>query len=167
MKNQKFYIVFVFFLLLSSACGIYSFSGAQIGTATTLSIQYFPNKAPLTAPQLSQVFTEKLKSKFVRESSLRLIEKEGDMQISGYISSYEVTPLAVQSNITAAQNRLTITIQVKFVNLTDEKYNFDEVFSNFADFNANVNLSSVESALIEEICDKVVQEVFNKALINW
>ncbi|MDX5320031.1 MAG: LPS assembly lipoprotein LptE [Bacteroidota bacterium] len=155
-------------LMLPMACKVnYSFSGAQTGTAETVSVAYFTNVAPLNNPALSQVFTEKMKDKFVRETPLKLVDSEGDMMLSGKIIDYNVSPVAIQQNVTAAQNRLTITIQVKFVNKTDSKYDFEKTFTNFEDFDATKSLNSVEGDLVNAICDKIVQNVFNDAVINW
>ncbi len=155
-------------LSLVQACKVnYSLSGASTGTAETLSIQFFKNNAPLNNPLLSQVFTEKMKDKFNRETKLKLVDENGDMQLSGQITDYNVAPVAIQQNVSAARNRLTITIQVKFVNKTNPRFDFDKSFSNFEDFDANVSLASVESELVNTICDKIVQQIFNEAVINW
>lgn len=166
LKNLLILFVGVFIALASCKVN-YSFTGAQTGTAETVSISYFTNIAPLNNPSLSQVFTEKLKDKFVRETPLKLIDDNGDMMLSGRIIDYTVSPVAIQQNVTAAQNRLTITIQVKFINKTDSKYDFEKSFSNFEDFDATLNLSAVEGDLVNVICDKIVQNVFNDAVINW
>jgi hypothetical protein len=161
-------ILFLGVFISLAGCKVnYNFSGAKTGTAETVSISYFTNIAPLNNPSLSQLFTEKLKDKFVRETPLKLIEENGDMTLSGRITDYTVTPVAIQQNVTAAQNRLTITILVKFVNKTDSKYDFEKSFSNFEDFDATKSLSTVEGDLVNAICDKIVQNVFNDAVINW
>ncbi len=165
MKKHLFLLAVL--LLLTQACGIYSFSGAQIGTAKSISVQYFTNVAPLNNPNLSQTFTEKLKDKFIRETPLKLVDRDGDMQLSGKITDYNVSPVAIQQNVSAAQNRLTITMQVKFVNKTDSKYDFEKTFSNFEDFDATKSLTAVEPDLVNTICDKIVQDIFNEAVINW
>lgn len=158
-------LVSIFPLLQS--CGIYTFSGANIGEAKTISIDFIQNKANLVSPTLSQVFTEKLKDKFIRETTLKLVDSDGDMQLGGIISEYNIAPVALQGTTQTSQNRLTIKSNIKFTNKTEEKYNFDEVFQNFTDFDANINFSSRERELNEEVIDKMVQDIFNKAVINW
>jgi hypothetical protein len=156
----------ILFPLLQS-CGIYTFSGADIGEAKTISIEFIQNKANLVSPTLSQVFTEKLKDKFIRETTLKLVDSDGDMNISGTIVDYSIAPVALQGTTQSSQNRLTIKSNIKFVNKTAEKYDFDEVFQNFTDFDANINFSSEEVTLNEVVIDRLVQDVFNKAVINW
>ena len=92
---------------------------------------------------------------------------DADLTLEGTISGYVVTPLAIQQNEQAARNRLTITVNVKFTNVKDEKQNFESPFSRYADFDSKVNISSVEEALIAEINTQLVDDIFNKAVINW
>ncbi|PCH66004.1 MAG: hypothetical protein COC01_09045, partial [Bacteroidetes bacterium] len=117
------------------ACGIYSFTGASISPEVkTVSVKTFPNYAPIVAPTLSQSFTEELKDKFLSQTSLSVIEKNGDLHFEGAITGYSVKPISISANETAAQKRLTITIKVDFVNKMDEQCNFSKSFSSHADF---------------------------------
>lgn len=150
-----------------NSCGVYSFTGAEIGTAKTISIEFIQNKASLVSPTLAQVLTEKLKDKFIRETTLKLVEENGDMQISGSIIDYNIAPVALQGTTQAALNRLTIRSNIKFTNKTDEKYNFEDVFQNFTDFSASLNFSTQERELNNQVVDMMVQDIFNKAVINW
>lgn len=170
LSKTKYFLVAVLLVItlpVLQSCGIYTFSGAETGDAKTISIEFIQNKANLVSPTLSQAFTEKLKDKFIRETTLKLVDRDGDMNISGIITDYSIAPIALQGTTQSSQNRLTIKSNMKFVNKTAEKYDFDEVFQNFTDFDANVNFSSVEAQLNETIIDMMVQDVFNKAVINW
>jgi outer membrane lipopolysaccharide assembly protein LptE/RlpB len=154
--------------LAITGCGVYSFTGASISPEIkTISIATFPNQASLVQPSLSQVFTEKLKDKFVSQTNLTQINSSGDISFEGYISDYNSQPTAIQGNEQAALNRLTITVKVKFINTKDEKQNFESSFSRFADYDSKQNLSTVENQLISEICTQLVDDIFNKAMINW
>lgn len=170
LGNLKFFLL-VFVVIAGGvglqSCGIYKFTGANVGTAKTISVEFIQNKASLVSPTLSQLFTEKLKDKFVRETTLKLVESGGDMHISGFISDYTITPVALQGASQTSQNRLTVKSNIKFVNKTEEKYNFDQLFQNFTDFDASINFSTEERTLNETVVDMMVQDVFNKAVINW
>lgn len=162
----------IFFLLiigLGSSCKInYSFTGASIAPdVKTISIQYFPNYAPLSQPGLSQVFTEALKDIFTSQTSLKLVGKGGDLNLEGAITNYYTTPVAIQGNDQAAMNRLTITVNVKFTNQKDEKQNFETSFSRYTNYSSTANLASIEGQLIKEINDQLVQDIFNKSVTNW
>lgn len=169
MKVNNKSILFVILVSLAiNGCKVYSFTGASISPdIKTVSIQYFQNKAPLVQPSLSQVFTEKLKDKFVSQTNLTQVKNNGDLQFEGYISDYRTLPTAIQGNEQAALNRLTISVMVKFVNVKDEKQNFETSFSRFTDYDSQQNLTTIEIELINEICNQLVDDIFNKAVINW
>jgi hypothetical protein len=172
MKPFKTYIVYIVcfsVILYASGCvsGGYSFTGASIGEAKTIRVKHFPNRAPVVQPTLSNTFTEVLKDRFVQQTNLNLVNQMADMEFEGEITDYKITPQAYQGNETAALNRLTITVKVKFMNRTDETQNFEQTFSEFADYSSSKSLSSVETELIEEIVDKLTESIFNKAVVNW
>ena len=146
----------------------YSFSGASISPEVkTFTVKFFTKTAALGPASLSQNFTEKLKDKFISQTSLALADKNGDLTFEGSITNYTIAPIAIQANEVAAQNRLSITVNVKFTNLKDEKQNFETSFTRYVDYDATKNLSSLETGLIEEINTQLVDDIFNKAVINW
>ncbi|MCK4663853.1 MAG: LptE family protein [Bacteroidales bacterium] len=163
---RLFYLLFI--VLILNSCKInYSFTGASVSpNVKTVSIQYFPNQAPLVHPLLSQVFTEAMKDKFVSRTSLELINGIGDLNFEGYISDYTNKPTSIQRE-SAAENRLTISIKVKFSNSINPEQDFETSFSAFEDYESSQNLSDVEDQLIEEIIDKIIEDIFNKSVANW
>jgi hypothetical protein len=161
-------ITMVLFLFSMSSCGIYSFTGASIHPqAKTISISTFPNLAPMVNPTLSQEFTEALQDKFQNQTSLTLVESNGDYEIEGEIVGYATTPMAIQGNETAALNRLTITVNVRFTNKFEEKESFEQRFSRYIDYDSSRNLSEVEQELVKQINEVLVEDIFNKAVVNW
>lgn len=156
-------------LLFFSGCKInYSFTGASISPSVkTISIAYFQNKATLVVPTLSRDFTESLKDYFTSQTSLNLVDRNGDLRIEGAITGYAVSPVAIQGNEQAALNRLTITVAVKFTNTTDEKQNYETNFSRYQDYSSTQQLVAVQATLIEEINKQLVQDIFIKSVANW
>ena len=151
-----------------TSCGIYSFTGASIPTeARTISVDYFSNKAATVQPSLSQVFTERLKDMFLEQTNLNLSENESDLRFSGYISKYQIKPMAIKANETAGQNRLTIAVKVTYNNSLDSENNFEHTFSRYRDYDSVQNISDIENTLIEEITNELAEDVFNKAFVNW
>lgn len=151
-----------------SGCGVYSFTGASIPPeAKTISIANFPNKAELVQPSLSQAFTEKLKDRFASQTSLNLIPRNGDLHIEGEIVGYSTEPVAITGAQTAALIRLKITVNVRFVNKYSPKDNYESVFSRYEDYPSSQNLSSVEDGLIVLISEALVEDIFNKSVVNW
>lgn len=164
--------IFIIMILSASifmaGCGVYSFTGASISPdIKTFSVKYFPNRASLIQPALSQAFTEKLKEKFISQTNLRQVNDNADLRFEGYISDYKTQPVAIQGTQTAALNRLTISISVKFTNTKDEKQNYDFVFSRYADYDAQKSLAEVETSLIDDINKQLVDDIFNKSVSNW
>jgi hypothetical protein len=164
---MKKVIVIVLLAFSVASCGVYSFSGGSVGDAKTISVAFFPNKSTLVNPTLSQTFTEKLKDKFQRQSRLAFVNESGDFDLSGYISSYYVQPVAIQGNNQAKLNRLTISVHVLFVNRTDPKLNFERDFEQYSDFDVAKTLNQVEAQLIPDISDKLTQDIFAATVMNW
>ncbi|MGZ4033367.1 MAG: LptE family protein [Bacteroidia bacterium] len=156
-------------MILFPGCKIhYSLSGASIPPeAKTVSVTYFQNNASLAPPTLSQSFTEALRDKLSSQSHLSLVNKGGDLSFEGSITGYSTAPIGIQSTDQAALNRLTITVNVKYTCSFDEKKNFDQSFTRYADYTSSQSLSSVEDGLIRDINDQLVQDIFNKALNDW
>ena len=146
----------------------YSFSGASIPLqAQTVSVPYFPNNAPMVAPTLSSTLTDALQDKFARQTKLQLVSTGGDLAFEGEITNYTSTPAAITASETAAMNRLTITVKVKFTNIYEPQNNYNKSFSAFAEYDATSLLQDVQDSLITEICEQLVQDIFNAAVANW
>jgi len=146
----------------------YSFTGASISpNVKTVSITYFTNNASLIVPTLSRTVTDALRNYFTSQTNLNLVDRNGDLDLEGTITQYTVQPVAIQGNETAAMNRLTIAVSVKFVNKTETKQNWETTFSRYQDYSSSINLSSVQEGLINDITDQLVQDIFNKAVVNW
>ena len=168
MKKLLYKILFSISCLLIISCGAYSFTGGSTGDAKTLQIDFFPNQAPLVEPALSQRFTQDLQDLFTRQTNLTLTNSNGDLYFSGEITGYRITPMSATSAQTAAQNRLTITVNVNYINKTDEKKDFEKQFSFYSDFPANSQLTgSVLDAALEEIIDRLTQDIFNASVGEW
>ncbi len=157
--------MFSIFLL---QCGAYSFTGGNTGDAKTIQIDFFPNQAPLVEPALTQRFTNDLQDLFTRQTNLTLTNTNGDLHFSGEITGYRITPMSGTSNQTAAQNRLTVSVNVRFENKFIEKDNFEKTFSFYSDFDANSQLTGgvLENAL-DEIIERITQDIFNASVAKW
>ena len=162
-------IVVIFVLLLMNSCKInYSFTGASISPdVKTVSVGHFQNLAPLVNPTLSNLLSEELRNRFVTQTSLNVVPSFGHLNFTGEIRNYEVRPVAIQGNEIAAQNRLTISVRVKFENSIDPTQNYDKNFSHYEDFSSNQQLSQVEQQLVTLIVEKLVEDIFNNAVANW
>ena len=148
-------------------CGIYSFSGASIpAEAKTVSVDYFPNHAQLVNPMLSNNLTNALRDAMTNQTTLDMVESGGDLAFEGEITDYRTNPVAITGQ-TAAMNRLTITVKVRFSNRIDDSKDFEQSFSRYEDYPSNQDLNSVQESLTATIIDQLVEDIFNKALVNW
>lgn len=153
---------------LFSGCGIYTFSGASIpAEAKTVSVQYFPNNAQLVNPLLSNALTNALNDMFVNQTTLQSVPQNGDLALEGEITGYSTSPIAITGNQTAAMNRLTVTVNVRFTNKYDESKDFEQRFSQYQDYPSGQDLSAVQDILVEQIIEDLCQDIFNKAVVNW
>lgn len=168
IKSYGVVLAIVLSATLLTGCGVYSFTGASIPPeAKTISISSFPNKAELVQPALSQTFSEKLRERFSSQTNLDLVAKNGDLHLEGEITGYATEPVAITGQQQAALIRLKITVNVRFINKFDQKADFETEFSRYKDFLSSQNLSSVEEELIAEISDELVEDIFNKSVVNW
>ena len=161
--------VTIFLIFIAVACKIsYSFSGASISPQVkTLSVQRFLNRAALVIPGLDQTFTDALIDKCRSQTNLEIIGELGDVDFEGEITDYRSQPLAVGADAYAAMNRFTITIRVKFTNTVEPNFSYDQSFSRYADYPGDQDLSSVEQSLTPDIIEALIEDIFNKAFVNW
>lgn len=163
----------IFFIILSAftlqSCGIYSFTGANINpNVKTVQIDYFPNNAVLVEPSLSEAFTLKLQDLFLQQTNLNLVKSGGDLQFEGEITGYKINPMTATAQQTAAQNRLTITVNVRFFNNKNEEDNFERTFSHYYDYDANAQLTGgILDDAFTEILDRITQDIFNASVAKW
>jgi hypothetical protein len=171
MLKRFFFFAMVFAALevLIPACKMsYSFTGANLSPAIkTYSVYYFPNRARLINPTLSQTFTEDLREKLRRQTSLNELSENGDIEFEGQITGYEVRPMSIQKDDLAAKNRLTVSVKLKYTNNKAPEENFDRNFSAYEDFDSNQSLSDVEDELTKLIVVKLTEDIFNATIANW
>ena len=151
------------------SCGIYSFTGTSIQPdVKTVTINYFEYQALKVNPSLSNQITEALQEKFIRLTKLELVDMEGDLEITGAVTGYDVKATAVTANEEAAQNRLTVNVKISFTNRKYPEDDFpDKSFSAYADFDAMTSLDAVEAELCEQIVEQLCDDIFNATVANW
>lgn len=168
---KRFFAVIVVCSLSFFLPSCYTLKNASIPPALkTINVQFFENNAPLVVNNLSQTFTEALKDRIRTQSRLSITRNESDATMSGSIIGYTIAPVsieAVANNVApiADANRLTITVNVKFVYEADKKLNFEQSFTNYSDFRGDIG--SQEQNLIKDIVSRITEDVFNKAFSNW
>lgn len=151
-----------------NSCVTYSFTGASIPVAArTISIEYFENNADFVNPTLSEILTQALRDRFSSQSSLTLIPSGGDLQFVGEITDYETSPQAIQGDDVAALTRLTITVRIKYSNIIEPENDFETSFTAYEDYDSELDLTSVQDGLVDALKDILIDDIFNKSVVNW
>lgn len=168
MKTLKYICILFCTTTILIGCGVYGFTGGNTGDAETIQIDFFPNQAPLVEPVLTQRFTNDLQDLFTRQTNLTLTNANGDLYFSGEITDYRITPMSGTSNQTAAQNRLTVTVNVRYQNKLKPEDDFEKSFSFYSDYAASAQLSgAILNNALDEIVERITQDIFNASVANW
>ncbi len=163
---------FILAALVLAGCGAYNFTGGDVGSAETFQVNYFQNYATQSPgsvfdPGLDRDFTLALQDLILTQTSLDLVTSGGDLIYEGEIVEYRVSPMTATAQQRAAQNRLTIAVNVRFYNTTKEEANFEQRFSFFYDYPGTSQLASVRDEAHQEIFERINQEIFNRSLADW
>lgn len=166
---MKRLLIIIALALCLAGCGIYSFTGTSIDPDVhTICIPTFEYKAMRVNPSLANELSEEIRNRFRRMTRLEQVEMDGDLEIIGEISGYDVQASAVTADEVAAQNRLTVSVRVDFNNVKHPEESFSgKSFSAYADYDSSNSLDAVESTLCAEIIDKIVEDIFNATVAQW
>lgn len=158
----------VIFIMILSGCGIYTFSGTSIQPdVTSITVMNIENRAMQVNPTLANNLTIALQDKYRKLTKLDMLSSDGDLIVSGYITSYEVTPTAITSDEVASMNRLTIQVKIKFENQKHPEDNFEKSFAAYQEYDSNNSLDSVQAVLCAQIIDTLVEDIFNATVADW
>ena len=172
MNNFFTSIVLLIFLSFQGCC-IYSFTGASIPAGvTTFQVNFFENQAgnrpgSTVEPGLDNEFTNALQDLIMNQTNLDLVTSDGQLIYEGEITEYSVTPMSATAEITAAQNRLKMSVAFRFINTKNEEDDFSKTYSFFYDFPAELQVYDVKDAAHKEIFDRITQDIFNDTLAKW
>lgn len=162
----KFFALFVLFVIIN-ACSI-RFNAYDISPEVkTFSVEQFETTAGNAPPTIGQEFSEQLKQRILNDTKLQYRTSKGDIEFSGAVTAYQISPIAPQPGQTVALQRLTVRMEIDYKSSKQEIKNWSPSFSRFADFSAEADLSAVENQLIKEIYTQIIEDVFNKAFSNW
>ena len=169
--NYKLKLFFI--LLLFESCGNYSFTGASIPEGTkTFQVNFFENQTgnsmgSIFEPGLDRDFTVALQDILQNQTNLELVTSAGDLIYEGEIIEYRVSPMTATSNLQAAQNRLNVAVNVRFINIKKEEDDFERKFTFYFDYPAEVQLLNIKSEAHDIIFERITQDIFNASLAKW
>lgn len=157
-------------IIIITGCKVsYSFNGASIdyNETKTIDIRDFPNRAPLVYLPLTQVFNERMRDIFDRNTKLEFTNVNPDLEIEGEITRYDLAPLAVQANALASQTRLTMEVRMRFKNNKNSQKDKEETISAYRDFDSSKMLTDVQDELIDQLTKEIVDQIFNTTMSDW
>jgi len=172
-QNKFFGYILITFVFLVEGCGIYSFTGASIPPGvSTFQVNFFENQAgnrpgSTVEPGLDNEFTNALQDLIMNQTNLDLVTSDGQLIYEGEITEYSVTPMSATAQITAAQNRLKMSVAFRFINTKLEEDDFSKTYSFFYDFPAELQVFDVKDTAHKEIFDRITQDIFNDTLAKW
>ena len=154
-------------LILSLGCGVYSPYGAMTSGATTFSVAAFEPVTPLASATASLILTEALRDRIQRQTTLRLVPEDGQLRFAADITGWTFAPVTATGNETAASNRLTLQVVVRYENGRDVTQDFERTFSRFVDIPSDQDFTAVEEQVLADLADQLSQDIFNASLGNW
>lgn len=167
MKKIK-YILLLLVAVFINSCSVYNFTGTGKIDAKTFQVNYFQNTAELIEPGIERTFTLRLQDLIQNQTNLNLTNTNGDLVYEGEIVRYNITPMTATADIRAAENRLTIAVNVRFINKNKEEDNFEKQFSFYDDFPANTQLTGPQlTKSLDVIFERITQDIFNESLAKW
>ena len=167
MKKINFIIAFILLLTFSS-CSVYNFTGTGKIDAKSFQVNYFQNNSPLVEPGIERIFTQRLQNLIQNQTNLNLTSSNGDLVYEGEIVDYRISPMTATADQRAAQNRLSITINVRFTNKNKEADNFEKRFSFYNDYDgANQLVGAKLTQNLDIIFERITQDIFNESLAKW
>lgn len=167
MKKIQLLLAFTIIFTLSG-CSIYNFTGTGKIDAKTFQVNYFQNAADLVEPGIERDFTQRLQNLIQNQTNLSLTTTGGDLVYEGEIVEYRVTPMTATANQRASQNRLTISVMVRFTNKKKEDDDFEKRFSFYYDYTGNeLPSGQIKTQALEEIFERITQDIFNESLAKW
>jgi len=164
----KIKIITILTLFLLVSCNVkYNFTGTGKINAKTFQVNYFQNNAEIVEVGIERTFTQKLQNTIQNQTNLDLVTSGGDLLYEGEIVEYRITPMASNANQQSSQNRMTITINVRYSSKNSEDDNFEKRFSFYHDYDANLLPSAVLNEALEIIYERITQDIFNESLAKW
>jgi hypothetical protein len=167
MRNIKF-IIALLTLISFSSCSVYNFTGTGKIDAKSFQVNYFQNNASLIEPGIERIFTQRLQNLIQNQTNLNLTNSNGDLVYEGEIVDYRISPMTATADQRTAQNRLSITVNVRFTNKNKETDNFEKRFSFYNDYDgANQLVGAKLTENLDIIFERITQDIFNESLAKW
>lgn len=169
LKRRHGWSVALFVCLLASCSISYKFNGASIDYTKTKTIQIaqFPIRSAYVWAPMQAIFNNELTDVFARQTKLRQVNRNGDLQLAGEIVEYSQYNKAVSADGYSSQTQLKMTVNVRFVNNANHDEDFEQKFSATTQYDSSQQLITVQEELVTQMVKDIVDQIFNATVANW
>jgi len=146
-----------------AGCG-YSFRGTLPEHIQTVAVPVFVNKTG--EPKLGSVLTNGVLEAFSTNGRLRVVRREdADAVLEGEVIGYSVVSISYDSNANVRQYRLTVTMNLKLLDMKKSAVLFEEHgLSEKADFNVQSAVS--QTIAVEETAVRSAAIEIGRAIVS-
>lgn len=170
-KNRIIISLCLAFALISLiACKIeYSFNGASINynEVKSISLTKFPIRCAYVWAPMEGMFYNSLSDAYAKKTKLKVLKKNGDLQLAGEITEYSQTNKSISSDGFSAQTQLKMTVNVRFKNASKPSADFEKTFSAVTQYDSKQQLNAVQEQLVQEMIDDIVGQIYNATVADW
>ncbi|WP_418699205.1 LPS assembly lipoprotein LptE [Bacteroides sp.] len=147
--------------------GLAPISSIDYTKVKTISIADFQNRAEYVYAPLATEFNQKLKDMFIQQTRLNLVNSNGDLEIDGEITGYNQYNESVDASGYSSKVKVTLTVNVRYVNNTNHEEDFEQQFSAFQTYDSSQLLTEVQDQLITLMVKDIAEQIFNATVANW
>ncbi|MBP5259543.1 MAG: LptE family protein [Paludibacteraceae bacterium] len=169
MKHTSHLVLLLSALLLAACTISYKFNGTVIdyNKVKTIAITDFTNHAAMVYAPAAIAFNEQIKDQYTRQTRLEMVDRNGDLELEGEITGYDITPQSITANAVSAETRLTIRVRVRYTNNTNHEEDFEKTYSAYRNFDSSLLITDVQDQLIDEIAEEICNSIYNDTVANW
>lgn len=170
IKRLKIFMLLLPVCLMLAGCKpVFTFNGSILNydIYKTINVGNFPIRAALVYPPLQQTFENEILDYVTKQTKLNEVDGPADIELTGEITGYSLSPQAVGADAYATETRLTITVHVKYVDNKKPENNIEQNFSAYRQFSSSLMLTDVQDDLCQQISKELATLIFNATLGNW
>lgn len=171
IKKVALFVTLAGIVCLVNSCsikiGLAPISSIDYSKVKTISIAEFPNRAEFVYAPMTTEFNQKLKDMFIQQTRLQLVNSNGDLEIDGEITGYNQYNESVAADGFSSKVKLTMTVNVRYVNNTNHEEDFEQQFSAFQTYDSSLLLTAVQDELINKMIKDITEQIFNSTVANW
>ena len=154
MKRRN--LVLIILISLLSCCG-YSARSLLPSYMKVVRIQFFENRT--LQPLLGEMFTDCLKTSFIKERMTITSTGDADLEIEGKVLDYKREPYTYTGEQTITVYRMSLRVSIRVLDLAKNKVFFEREVSDYVDQPAEEDEELWIPKMCQEVADRTVQEI--------